>query len=126
MLYHIRCLLHKHPHLILHEEEVATGLLLLVLLGVLLVDARAEVVGVATEGDGQVLQEAVHAGHEHLGRLGRALNTGLALVHDDAVRQVGGLRVMQLHSPHHDEGVLHQERSTLGVQDVALDDLRVK
>ena len=110
---------------ILHEEIVATRLLLLVLLRVLLVDARTVVVGVATERDRQVLQEAVHTRHQHLGRLRRALHAGLTLVHHHAVRQVRRLRVTRPPHAHHDEIVLHHERRALRVQDVTLDHLIV-
>ncbi len=52
--------------LILQIEEVSGQLLLLVLDGIHLVDAGAEVGGVATEGDVQLLQEGVHAGDQGL------------------------------------------------------------
>lgn len=51
---------------VFHEEVVPTRLLLPVLLRVHLVDARSVVVRIATERDGQVLQEAVHSAQQPL------------------------------------------------------------
>jgi len=73
----------------------------------------AVVGGVAAEGDLQLLEELVHAREEGLGAVGRGVNAGLALVHYDAVCEVGG----------HDEVVLHDESGLLGVHDEALDHL---
>ena len=79
----------------------------------MLVDAWPVVCWVAPEGDVQVLQEQVHARQQTLRRARGRLFTGLALVHDDTVSQVGG----------HDEVVLHHEGRLLGVHDEALDHL---
>jgi len=47
--------------LVLQEEELAGALLFRVLDRVVLVDARPEVVRIATEGDAEQFEEAVHA-----------------------------------------------------------------
>lgn len=93
---------------------VATQLLLLVELRVLLIDTRAVVGGVTTEGDVQVLQESVAASEERLGGVGMGIDTRLAVKDNDAVSQVGG----------HDEIVLDDKGSLLVVHDEALDDAR--
>src|SRR3989338_10244258 len=98
--------------LILHEEELADGLLVLVLDRVQLVDARAVVGGVTTEGDVQGLEEHVHASEQGLGRGGDGLDGGNSGVDDDAICEVGG----------HDEIVLDDEGGLLGVEDETLDD----
>lgn len=59
--------------LLLHEEIVAAGLLLLVHLTVVLVDPWPVIVGVAAEGDVQRLEEAVAARRERFGRTGISL-----------------------------------------------------
>lgn len=87
--------------------------MLLVLDGVELVDAGTEVCGVTTEGDAEVLEEAVHAGKEGLGGAGGAVAGRGAFEDDDAIGQVGG----------HDEVVLDDEGGLFGVEDEALDDL---
>ena len=71
--------------IIIHEEEVAGRLLLHVHLRVLLVDARAVVLGVAAERDVQELEEAVHAREQTLRRVCRGLDTGPAIVDDDTI-----------------------------------------
>ena len=93
---------------------VALGLLLLVELRVVLVDAGPVVGRVAAEGDVQVLQEAVAAGEQGLGLVGVGVDAGLAVEDDDPVGEVGG----------HDEVVLDDEGRLLGVHDEALDDAR--
>lgn len=106
----------RHIHIIqsassfINAEIVARGLLQAVEHGVELVDARAEVAGVAAEGDLEHAQELVHAVDEALRRVGHAVDAGLALVDDHLVRQVG----------RHDEVVLHDERRLLVVDDEAL------
>lgn len=52
--------------LVVEEEEVAGLLLLHVLHGFLLVDARPVALIIATEGDLELLQEAVHSVQERL------------------------------------------------------------
>ena len=59
--------------------------LLLVLHAIKLVDARAVVGGVAPKGDVEHLEEGIHAWDECLGRVGRSLDTGRAIVDDDTV-----------------------------------------
>lgn len=87
-------------------------LLLLIKLGVELVDARAVAVGVATEGNVEVLEELVAAREQGLWGVSAGLDGGLAVEDDDAVGEVGG----------HDEIVLDDEGGFLGVHDEALDD----
>lgn len=97
---------------VLEEEVVAVELLLLVELGLVLVDTGTVVDGVATEGDVQVLQEGVATRQEGLWLVGVCVNTWLTVEDDDAVGEVGS----------HDEVVLDNERSLLGVHDEAFDD----
>lgn len=77
----------------------------------MLVDPRAEVVGVPTEGDAEQLEEAVHAVEQRLRRVRRGVRGRRALEHDHAVRQVR----------RHDEVVLHHETGALRVQDEPTD-----
>lgn len=93
---------------------VAAHLLFLVELRSVLVDARAVVGGVTTEGDVEVLQEGVAAGEERLGLVGVRVDTGLAVKDDDTVGEISG----------HDEIVLDDEGRLLGVHDESLDDSR--
>lgn len=97
---------------ILEEEVVAVQLLLLVELRLVLVDTRAVVDGVASEGDVQVLEEGVATRQERLWRVGVRLDTRLAVEDDDTVGEVSS----------HDEIVLDDKRGLLGVHDEALDD----
>ena len=99
--------------IIIHEEEVAGRLLLHVHLRVLLVDARAVVLGVAAERDVQELEEAVHAREQTLRRVCRGLDTGPAIVDDDTIGEIC----------RHDEVMLHHERLLLGVVHETLDHL---
>lgn len=95
------------------EEEVATvHLLFLVKLRAVLVDARAVVGGVTAECDIEVPQEGVASSEQGLGRVGMSIDTRLAVKDNDTVGEVGG----------HDEVVLHDESSLLGVHDESLDD----
>mmetsp|Transcript_42128 Transcript_42128/g.70306 ORF Transcript_42128/g.70306 Transcript_42128/m.70306 type:complete len:332 (+) Transcript_42128:735-1730(+) len=98
---------------VINVEERPGGLLLAVLHGVHLVNARAVVGGVAAECDAEVFQEEVHAGQQTLRGAGPALDGRHAFVHDDAIRQIRG----------HNEVVLHDERRLLRVHDEALDRL---
>lgn len=93
---------------------VAAHLLILVELRALLVDTRAEVGRIATEGDVKVLEELVAAGQERLGLVGVGIDTRLAIEDNDAVGKVSG----------HDEIVLDNEGGLLGVHDETLDDAR--
>mmetsp|Transcript_4528 Transcript_4528/g.10273 ORF Transcript_4528/g.10273 Transcript_4528/m.10273 type:complete len:761 (-) Transcript_4528:27-2309(-) len=87
------------------EDEVVARLLLLAVLGrVLLVDAWPEVARVAPEGDVELLEEDVEAVHETHGRLGRALDAGLAVVDDDTVGERGGHHEVVLNN---EGGLLH-------------------
>lgn len=91
---------------------VAAELLLLIELRLVLVDTRAEVGGVATERDVEILQEGVAASEQGFGLVGVGANAGLAVEDNDTIGEVGG----------HDEVVLDDESSLLGVHDEALDD----
>lgn len=98
--------------LFLQEVVVTRQLLLLVHLTVELVDTRAVAVGVTTESHVQALQEAVATGDQGLRGLGASIDGGLSVEDNDTVSQVGG----------HDEIVLDDEGSLLGVHDETLDD----
>lgn len=93
---------------------VAGKLLLLVKLGASFVDTRTVVGRVTTEGDVQVLQEGVATSEERLGLVGVGIDTGLAVEDNDTIGKVSG----------HDEIVLDDEGSLLGVHDESLDDTR--
>lgn len=97
---------------VFEEEVVSAELLLLVELRASLVDTRAVVDGVAAEGHVEVLEEGVAAGQERLGLVGVGLDTGLAVKYNDTVSQVCC----------HDEIVLDDKGSLLGVHDEALND----
>lgn len=97
---------------VLQEEVVTTELLLLVELRLVLVDTRSEVDGVTAEGDVEVLQESVTARQQGLGLVGVGIDTGLTIEDDDTVGEVSG----------HDEIVLDDKSSLLGVHDETLDD----
>ena len=94
------------------ESFAQRTLLLPVLDTVSLVDARAEIGGIAAEGDLEARQELVHAREQALRRRRRRVDGGLALKHNDTVREVR----------RHDEIVLDDESGLLGVHDEALDD----
>ncbi len=91
---------------------VAVKLLLLIKLRVQLVDTWAVVGWITTEGNIKVLQELVAATEEGLWSAGVRVNTWLTVENNDTVSQVGG----------HDEIVLNDEGSLLGVHDESLDD----
>lgn len=95
-----------------NTHVVAVHLLLLVELRAVLVDTRTEVGRVTTEGDVEVLQEGVAAGEEGLGLVGMSVDTGLTVKYDDTIGKISS----------HDEIVLDDEGSLLGVHDVSLDD----
>lgn len=99
--------------LLLQEEVVAAQLLLLVELRVQLVDTRTVVLSVTAESDVQGLQELVATSKEGLGLVGVCVNTGLSVKDNDTVGKVS----------RHDEIVLDDESSLLGVHDPSLDDL---
>jgi len=88
--------------------------LLRVLDTVELVDTRAVGAGVAAEGDIQSLEELVAACEQRLGRLCARVNGWLTVEDDNAVGKISG----------HDEIVLDDEGSLLGVHDETLDDTR--
>jgi hypothetical protein len=71
----------------LYEEIVASQLLLSVLDGVKLVNARTIVRGVATEGDIEQPQEGVHAGDQGLRSAGIRFHTGSTVVHNNSTYQ---------------------------------------
>jgi len=81
-------------------------------LGVCLVDTGTVAVGVAAEGNVEVLQELVAAGEEGFGGVGTGVDGWLAIEDDDTVGEVG----------RHDEVVLDDESGLLGVHDETLDD----
>lgn len=95
-----------------YTHVVAVHLLLLVELRAVLVDTRTEVGRVTTEGDVEVLQEGVAAGEEGLGLVGMSVDTGLTVKDDDTIGKISS----------HDEIVLDDEGSLLGMHDVSLDD----
>ena len=103
----------KKSELLLQEEVVAWSFLRGILHGVGLVDSWPEVVGVATEGDLQRLEEAVHSAEQRRRRARARLNGGLTVEDDHVIGEIGC----------HDEIVLNDEGGLLGVEDVALDDL---
>lgn len=96
---------------VLEEEVVTIQLLLLVELGLVLVDTRAVVAGVATEGNVQILEEGVAARQERLWLVGVSVKTRLSVEDNDPVGEVSG----------HDEVVLDDKCGLLGVHDEALD-----
>ena len=104
----------KGGRLLLEEEVVARRLLLFVLNGRELVDARAEVGRVTAERDLERREERVHASQQRLRRCCSSLNGRLPLKDDDAVGEVS----------RHDKVVLDDERRLLCVQYEALNDLR--
>jgi len=81
-------------------------------LRLVLVDSGSVGVGIATEGDVEVLQEFVATSEEGFRRIGTSVNGWLAIKDNDAVGEVRG----------HDEIVLDNKGSLLGVHDEALDD----
>jgi len=99
--------------LIIDEEVVAFGLLLLVLARVLLVDTGTEVDGITSEGDVHKLQEFIHSGDHTLGSSTESVLGWDSIEQDDLVSHVGG----------HDEIVLNNEGSTLGRHNPSLHDL---
>ena len=99
---------------LIFQEKVVTGQFLFTILhGIQLVDSWSKVVGISAEGDLKLAEELVHSTQQRLRRVGERGDRGLALEHDDPVRQVG----------RHDEVVLHDETGLLGVEDEPLDDL---
>ncbi|PWZ00343.1 hypothetical protein BCV70DRAFT_109253 [Testicularia cyperi] len=100
--------------LVLEEEVLTSGLLLLVLDRVELVDTWTVVGGVTTHRHFKGRKEAVHTGEERLGALGGSLDGRLALVNNDAVGEVGG----------HDDVVLDDHGGLARVNDESLDDAR--
>ena len=100
--------------IILQEEIVSAQLLLLVKLGLVLVDTGTVRIGIATEGDVQVLQEAVAASKQGFRLVGTGLDGWLTIKDDNTVCEVRG----------HDEIVLDDKGGLLGVHDEALDDTR--
>lgn len=99
---------------ILSTYKVSGHLLFLIKLGVLLVDTRSKVGRIASEGDIKVLQEGVAACKERLGGIGVSINTRLAVKDNDTIGKIGG----------HDEIVLNDEGSLLGVHDESLNHSR--
>lgn len=93
---------------------VAAHLLFLVELRSKLVDTRAIVGRVTTESDVQVLQESVATSEEGLGTVGVGIDTWLTVENDNSVGEIGC----------HDEIVLNDESSFLGVHDETLNDTR--
>lgn len=98
---------------VLQEEVVAAQLLLLIKLRIQLVDTGTVVLSVTTESDIKGLQELVAASKERLGLVGVGVDTGLTVKDNDTVGEIGG----------HDEIVLDNESSLLGVHDPSLNDL---
>jgi hypothetical protein len=98
--------------IILKEEVVSAQLLLLVKLRLVLVDTGTERVGVTAESDVQVLQEGIATSEKRLRLVGASIDSRLAVKDNDTISEVSG----------HDEIVLDDEGSLLGVHDEALDD----
>jgi len=81
----------------------------LVQLGLILVDTRAEIRGITAESNVKVLEELVAAGEERFGSVGASLNTWLTVKDNNAICEVSC----------HDEIVLDDESSLLGVDNVS-------
>jgi hypothetical protein len=79
-----------------------------------LVDTGTVVGRVTAESDVEVLQEGVAASEKRLGLVGMSINTRLSIKDNDSVSEIGG----------HDEIVLDDESSLLGVHDESLDNTR--
>lgn len=80
----------------------------------MLVDTRSVVGRIAPEGNVKILQESVATSEQRLGLVGVRVDTRLAIEDNDSISQVGS----------HDEIVLDDEGSLLGVHDISLDDTR--
>lgn len=98
---------------VVDEEVVTSGLLLAVLETAGLVDTRAEVGGVTTEGDLDVGQEGVEAMGDGVRAAGSGLDTRGTSVVDDTIGEVSS----------HQEIMFNDEGSLAGSHDPPLDDL---
>mmetsp|Transcript_1606 Transcript_1606/g.3459 ORF Transcript_1606/g.3459 Transcript_1606/m.3459 type:complete len:321 (+) Transcript_1606:521-1483(+) len=95
------------------KEVVSTLLLFLILLRTMLVDSRAEVDRITTEGDFQTLEELIHSCQERLRRRRGGFDSGSSVVNNDTICQICC----------HDEIVLYHKCRFLAVHDEAFDDL---
>ena len=87
-------------------------LLLRIQLTVVLVDPRPIAIGIPPECDIQILQKLIAARQQTFGCIGSGINRRLTIKDNDAICQIS----------RHDEIMLNDEGSLLGVHDEAFDD----
>ena len=96
----------------IHKEEVTSFLLLGIFDGGVLVDTRAEVVRISSEGDIHHVKELVHTSDHALGSASVGVLCGLTTEDDDLIGEIS----------RHDEIVLHDKGSSLGIDDPTFHD----